>query len=58
MQIAAIKEEYTERFKRDLEEDITSECGGNLKRIFVSLVQVSGKDFKEGKTCGFIVYTG
>ena len=58
MQIAAIKEEYTRLFKRDLEKDIMSETGGNLKRIFVSLVQVSGKDFQEGKACGLIVYTG
>ena len=42
-QIAAIKEAYTKEFDRDLEKDVMSECGGSLKRIFVSLVSVSMK---------------
>jgi annexin A7/11 len=38
-EIAAIKENYAQQFKRDLEKDLVSETSGNLRRVYVSLVQ-------------------
>eukprot|EP00730_Choanoeca_flexa_P005843 TRINITY_DN12031_c0_g1_i7.p1 TRINITY_DN12031_c0_g1~~TRINITY_DN12031_c0_g1_i7.p1 ORF type:complete len:314 (+),score=113.41 TRINITY_DN12031_c0_g1_i7:86-1027(+) len=46
-QIEAIKEVYAKEYKRDLEEDLKSENGGNLKRIYVSLVQGNRKEDDE-----------
>lgn len=36
-EIAAIKEEYTYEIKRDLQDDLQSECSGHFKRLLYSL---------------------
>jgi len=36
-EIAAIKEEYTYEIKRDLQDDLQSECSGHFKRLLFSL---------------------
>ncbi|EGD73935.1 hypothetical protein PTSG_12342 [Salpingoeca rosetta] len=47
-EIAAIREAYKEKFDGDdLEEDIMSETGGHLRRIFVSLVQGNRDESEE-----------
>jgi hypothetical protein len=43
-QLQTIKAKYNELFSRDLEKDIKSETSGNLERIYVSLLTVSGLD--------------
>ncbi|EDQ89215.1 uncharacterized protein MONBRDRAFT_37066 [Monosiga brevicollis MX1] len=43
-EIAAIVESYKEQYNRTLEEDISSENGGHLKRIYISLLQGARPD--------------
>jgi len=43
-QLIEIKKRFKELYKKDLEEEVIDECGGDLKRLLVSLLQCNRSD--------------
>lgn len=46
-QLKAIKLRFKELFKKDLEEEVIDECGGDLKRLLVSILQCNRSEVTE-----------